>query len=167
MGIALPGRRWLNLAGFLACAGMMAYALYSQHVLLYEPCPLCILQRIAVIGMGIVFLAAVVHDPAARGLRRLYAVLLAVPGLFGIGVAGWHLRLQYLPPGDVPACGPNQSLDDMLDTLPFHEVLSRVFTGSGECALIDWQLFGLSMPGWVLLCVVGLLAGGAWNLLRR
>jgi len=167
MEFSWSGRRWLNLAGFLACAGLMGYALYSQHVLLYEPCPLCVLQRIAVIGLGVVFLVAFLHDPVARGARRAYAAVLAMPGLFGIGVAAWHVRMQYLPPGDVPACGPNQSLDDMLQTLPFREVLSRVFTGSGECALIDWQFLGLSMPAWVLVCVAGLLAGGAWNLLRR
>ena len=47
--MTLPGRRAVNFAGFLACAGMMGFALYAQHILLLEPCPLCVLQRVAVI----------------------------------------------------------------------------------------------------------------------
>jgi disulfide bond formation protein DsbB len=38
-----------------------------------------------------------------------------------------------------------------------------VFTGSGECANVDWSLLGLSMPAWVLVCVVGLAVAGFWN----
>jgi disulfide bond formation protein DsbB len=26
----------------------------------------------------------------------------------------------------------------------------KIFTGSGECASVDWTLAGLSMPAWVL-----------------
>ena len=47
--MTLPNRRLLNLAGFLACAGMMGFALYAQYVLLLDPCPLCVFQRIATI----------------------------------------------------------------------------------------------------------------------
>ena len=39
----------------------MGFALYSQHVLLLDPCPLCVLQRVAVIGLGVVFLIAALH----------------------------------------------------------------------------------------------------------
>ncbi len=53
--MTLPNRRLLNLAGFLACAGMMGFALYAQHVLLLDPCPLCIIQRIATISLGSYF----------------------------------------------------------------------------------------------------------------
>ncbi|MEM7279425.1 MAG: disulfide bond formation protein B, partial [Pseudomonadota bacterium] len=43
--------RTANLLGFLACAGLMAYALYAEYVLYLEPCPLCIFQRFGVIAM--------------------------------------------------------------------------------------------------------------------
>jgi len=32
----------VNLAGFGACAALLAYALYAQFQLGLEPCPLCI-----------------------------------------------------------------------------------------------------------------------------
>ncbi|NBR18233.1 MAG: disulfide bond formation protein B, partial [Gammaproteobacteria bacterium] len=37
-------RRVGNLAGALVCALMMAYALYAERVLGFEPCPLCMFQ---------------------------------------------------------------------------------------------------------------------------
>ncbi len=32
--------RWVFAAMFLACAGLMGYGLFLQHVLNLEPCPL-------------------------------------------------------------------------------------------------------------------------------
>lgn len=153
-----------NILGLLACAGLMGYALYSEHVLGYEPCPLCIFQRVAVIVLGMVFLAAAIHGPGPGG-RRAYALLLLLAAAGGAGVAGRHLWLQSLPPERVPACGPG--LDYMLESFPFTEMLRTVLSGSGECAEVNWRLLGLAMPGWVLISVVLLGAFGVWNNLRR
>lgn len=155
----LPGARLLNLAGFLACTGMMAYALYAEYVLLLEPCPLCVFQRMATIATGIVFLAAAIHGPAGWG-RRVYGVLIAIATGTGIGIAGRHVWLQNLPADEIPACGPG--FDYLIDSFPLSEALRLIFTGSGECATIDWSFLGLSMPAWVLICFVALLAWGGW-----
>lgn len=141
-------------AGFFVCVGLMAYALYAQYGLHLDPCPLCIFQRIAVIGTGVGFALAWALGP--NGRRRWVGFpLVVVPALAGIAVAGRHVWLQSLPNDKVPACGP--SLDFLMDSYPFAEVLQRVFTGSGQCATIDWSFMGLSMPAWVLLAFVGLL----------
>ena len=162
--MTLPNRRLINLGGFLACAGMMGFALYAQHVLLLDPCPLCVLQRVVVISLGIVFLAATLHNPSGWG-RSVYAALVAIPALAGIGVAGWHVRLQNLPASEVPACGPG--LDYMMENFPLAEAMQMVFKGSGECADVVWNFLGLSMPSWVLICLTGLGAVGVWNNLRQ
>ena len=160
----IPGPRVLNLAGFLCCAGMMGFALYAQHVMLLDPCPLCTLQRVAVIGLGAVFLLAALQNPAGWG-RRVYALFLLLFTGYGLGVAGWHWRLQNLPPSEVPSCGPG--LDYMLETFPLGETMRMVFQGSGECAEVVWNFLGLSMPAWVFLCVLGLGTAGIWNVLRK
>lgn len=162
--MTLPAQRLLNLAGFLACVAMMAYALYSQHVLLLDPCPLCIFQRAAVILLGIVFLTAALHDPAGSG-ARIYAVLIGLAAAAGVAVAGWHVRLQNLPPEALPSCGPG--LDYILGNFPLREALSLIFKGSGECGEIVWQLLGLSMPAWVVIGMLGLGFAGLCNNLRR
>ena len=103
--MTLPNRRLLNLAGFLACAGMMGFALYAQYVLLLEPCPLCVFQRIATIMLGAVFLIAALHNPGAIG-SRVYAGFVFLTAGFGVAVASWHVYLQNLPKDKVPSCGP-------------------------------------------------------------
>ena len=160
----LPSRRVVNLGGFLVCCGLMGFALFAQHVLLLDPCPLCVFQRVAVISIGIIFLVAALHNPAGAG-RIPYALLLGLAAVAGASVAGRHAWLQQLPPDKVPSCGPG--LDYMLETLPFTEVLGKVFRGSGECAEIVWQFLGLSMPGWVLVWMIALGSVGVWNNLRR
>lgn len=155
-------RRLANFAGFAIAAGLMGYALYAQHVLGYEPCPLCIFQRVGVIALGVVFLLAALHNPSAGG-RFVYIAGIVIAAGATVAVAGRHIYLQNLPPDKVPACGA--SLDFLLETTPFFDVLRQVFTGSGECATIDWSFLGLSMPVWVLLAAAGLgLAGIAANL---
>ena len=157
--------RTLNFAGFLACAGMMSYALFAQYGLQLEPCPLCILQRVAVIAMGIGLLLLSIHNPSPGWARRLYLGWFGVAAIGGLLVAGWHVRLQHLPPDKIPSCGPG--LGYMLDNFPLGDALKMVFTGSGECASIDWSLIGLSMPAWVFIAIATLLAGVTWNNLGR
>ena len=162
--MTIPGRRLLNLGGFLACAGMMAYALFAEHVLMLMPCPLCVFQRMAVIALGVVFLAAAIHNPAGKG-RVVYSVLILLAAGAGVGVAGRHVWLQNLPPDQVPSCGPG--FDYIVDAFPLADALKMIFTGSGECASIDWQFLGLSMPAWVLIAVAVTGVFGIWNNLRR
>ncbi|MBT8100277.1 MAG: disulfide bond formation protein B [Gammaproteobacteria bacterium] len=162
--MTLPSRRWINAGGFVACAGMMAYALYAQYQLYLDPCPLCLLQRVAVIGMGVVFLFAALHNPRGIG-RPVYSGLLGLFAIGGVVVAGRHVWLQNLPPDKVPSCGPG--LGYMLDNFPLGDAVRMVFTGSGECATVDWSFLGLSMPAWVLIAILALGTAGIWNNLRK
>jgi len=151
-------RRTGNLLGFAACAALIGYALFVQYVQGLEPCPLCILQRVAVMVVGALFLIAALHNPAERG-ARVYGVLIDLAALAGIVVAARHMWIMAQPPGSVAECGA--SLDYMMDVLPLHEVLMKVLSGSGECAKLDWQFAGLNMPTWVLIALVCL---GTWGL---
>ena len=154
----LTDRRIGNFAGFIACAALIAYALYSQYGLGFEPCPLCIFQRVAVMAAGVIFLAAAIHHPRVTG-ARIYGVLGFIAALSGILIAARHVWIQAQPPGTVAACGA--TLDYMLDILPVMDVITKVLTGSGECAQINWTLLGLSMPWWVLFACAGL---GLWTI---
>jgi disulfide bond formation protein DsbB len=162
--MTLPDRRTLNFAGFAICVGLMAYALYAQHQLMLEPCPLCVLQRLAVISLGIVFLLAAIHNPSGAG-RYGYVLLLLGATTLGAIVAGRHVWLQEMPEDQVPACGPG--LDYMWENFPLADVIDMVFKGSGECADVDWSFLGLSMPAWVLIAVLGLGIFGTWNNLGK
>ncbi|MBL8271799.1 disulfide bond formation protein B [Steroidobacter sp.] len=153
-------RRAGNALGFLACAALMGYALYAQHVLGLEPCPLCIFQRVAVISVGVLFLLAALHNPSSRGGAIGYGLLIDLAALIGIGISARHIWIQAQPPGSVAACGAD--LNYLLEIMPVTEVVNKVLFGSGECGKIDWTLLGLSMPWWVLIALVGL---GSWAVL--
>jgi protein dithiol:quinone oxidoreductase len=143
--------------GFLICGGLLAFALYLQHVEGQEPCPLCILQRIAFIDMMVVFAVAAIHAPARRG-AVLYSALLAIMAAMGGGIAGRQVWLQHLPPDKVPACGPG--FDYMIERFPLTEALPKIFAGSGECAEVGWRFVGLSIAEWSLawFVILGILA---------
>lgn len=141
-------QRPLFLGGFLVCVALMITALTLQYGLKLEPCPLCILQRLLVIALGAILLVAALHDPRLLG-RRVYGALIVVFGVLGMIVAGRHVWLQNLPADQVPECGPG--LEYLLDAFPLTEALSLVFRGSGECAAVQWEFLGLTIPGWTLV----------------
>lgn len=140
---ALLTPRHLGLAGVLLCFFAMASALYLQHFGGLDPCPLCTFQRVGYVSAGIVFLMGALHNPGMIG-RRIYAGIAGLCALYGASVAGRHIWLQNLPADKVPECGPG--LDYMLDVFPMKDVLSMVFSGSGECAEIDWTFIGITLP---------------------
>ena len=138
-------------AGFLVCAGLIGFALYLQHFQGQDPCPLCIVQRIAYIVLMAVFLAAAAHGPGRAG-AMVYGGLLVVVASLGGAVAARHVWLQHLPKDRIPECGPG--LEYMLRKYPAPQVLEKILRGSGECAESGWSLLGLSIAGWSLVWFV-------------
>jgi len=164
MQSTLNPRIWFLLIA-ASCAGLLGYALYVQHAQFLDPCPLCIFQRVAFMWIGVVALALAIHIPGRAG-RWVYLALLLAGGVAGAFIAGRHIWLQNLPPGEVPECG--MGLNYMLETMPFADVLGQVLRGSGECAAIDWTFAGLSMPWWTLiwyivLSVIALVVVVKWR----
>lgn len=156
--------RAMNLVGFIVSGLLLAYAYYTQFYQHLEPCPLCIFQRVGMMALGLVFLIAAMHASASR-VRRTYSVLIALVATAGAIVSARHVWLQSLPPDQVPACGPG--LNYMLEVFPLGEALRMAFTGSGECADVDWSFLGLSMPAWVMVMFVTLGVFGFWNNWRK
>ena len=151
--ILLPPRRVGYLLGFLVCAGLMGWALWLQYGQGLEPCPLCVFQRIAVSAIGIVFLVAFIHNPLRPGATG-YAALVLLVASAGSVFASRQVWLQALPKDQVPACGRGFSY--MMDTMPFMDVLSTVFAGSGECAEKGWEWLGIAIAGWTLVFFVAI-----------
>jgi protein dithiol:quinone oxidoreductase len=157
-------RRLLNCAGFVVCAGLLAYALYSQFHEGLEPCPLCIFQRIGVALLGLVFLVAALHDPRGRG-RYGYALAIALAALVTGAVAARHLYVQSLPLGSLPSCGAPLAV--LMKFMPVWQLIRKVLRGSGECGIVNWRFLGLAMPAWVLIFCAALGAAGVFANLRR
>ena len=151
--------RWLFLIGAVVVAGLFSAAMVLQYVLREEPCPLCMLQRVIFIVIGVLFFMAALHHPLRLG-ARIYSGLIALFALGGVATASRHIWLQNLPKDQVPACGPG--LDYMLQNFPMAEVWQELMHGSGECAAKGWTFLTLGIPEWSLLCYLAL---GAWAVL--
>ena len=148
-----------------ACAGLIAIAIfYFQNHLGLEPCYLCITQRVFVIAIGVIFLVAGLHNPLAKG-QKIYSSLVAATAAVGGYFSIKQLRLQSLPEDKVPACGP--PADYLFDAFSVSEAISMLLRGDGNCAEVQWQLLGLSMPGWVLVAFIGFAAVAIFQLLRK
>lgn len=141
-------RRLLALAS-VSCIGLLAFGLYLQHVLGLEPCPMCIVQRYALV------LVAVWSGLAAlsgrRGAWLLGGGLVLLTSAFGAFVAARQSWLQWNPP-EVMTCG--RDLYGMIEAFPLQRVIPMVFKGSGDCSAVDWTFLGGSIANWSFVAFV-------------
>lgn len=160
--------RWSNraafFAAFLICAGLMGYAFYSQYVLGFEPCMLCMVQRVFVSAVGLTALLAAIHAPKGWGWK-IYGALSGLWSLLGVYIAGRHVYLQSLPAEALDGCAP--SLAYALEYFAPLQVLKTVFIRDQDCGKIDWTFLGLSMPNWVLFFFVAFFLASIYYGFRR
>ncbi len=155
-------------AAFIAiaavCAALLAYGIYYlQEELGLEPCPMCILQRYALIAVGVTALVAGIHGPRAWGVR-IYGALIVLFSIAGGGVAIRHSYLQHFPP-KFESCGSD--LDFLLGNFPLTQALPKIFAGTGSCSKVDWKFLGLSIPEWTLVWFVIFAAVAIWAALAQ
>ncbi len=134
---------------------LIAIALFMQYQMDLIPCALCMTQRVFIIAIGIVALAAWLHQPKTAG-AKVYPITGIILAIIGGGFSSRHIWLQSLPEDLAPACGP--SLSYLLDTVPFLEALTVLLQGDGNCAESVWSFLGLTIPGWTLVAFIGMLA---------
>jgi protein dithiol:quinone oxidoreductase len=155
----LTARRALALVAAFAAAAM-GVALFFQYGLGLKPCPLCVLQRIALILAGLVALAGALLA-RRRGTQLVFLGGSALAALAGAGVAIWHSWILAFPPESV-SCG--RPFEWFNEDFPLVAWLPRLFRGDGDCLSTEWSLLGLGIPHLSLIgfgCVLALLALGA------
>ena len=135
----------------VACIAMLAFGLYLQHVVGLEPCPMCIVQRYALILVAVAAgITAFTHRKGSLVVGTGLMVLLSGLGAF---VAARQSYLQWYPP-EIASCG--RDLYGMIETFPLKRVIPMIFRGSGDCTKVDWTLFGLSIANWSFVCFVSI-----------
>ena len=146
----------------LACVALLAFGMYLQYGVGLEPCPMCIVQRYALIGV------ALCSGVACVGRSKLWqmgwsVLALALAG-FGAFTAARQSWLQWYPP-EVATCG--RDFYGMIESYPISRAIPMIFRGSGDCSAVDWTFLGGSIANWSFLCfsalavlLLGLLAAG-------
>ncbi len=132
------------------CVAALAFGLYLQHVVGLEPCPMCIVQRYAMLAVGLV--AGLTALSRNRGVLLSGSFLVLLAAGFGAFTAARQSWLQWYPP-EVASCG--RDFYGMIETFPLQRVIPMIFKGSGDCSKIDWTFLGGSLANWsfVVFCV--------------
>ena len=129
------------------CVAMLAFGLYLQHVVGLEPCPMCIVQRYALMLVAVV--AGLTAALSGRKARLTGSGVLALLSGFGAFVAARQSLLQWYPP-EVVSCG--RDFYGMIETFPLQRAIPMIFKGSGDCSKIDWTFLGGSIANWSFVC---------------
>jgi disulfide bond formation protein DsbB len=140
--------RFAYFAGFVLVCCMLSFASYLQNYKGINPCPLCLLQRLVLAALGIVFLLAAIFNGKKLG-NIFFSSLAYLIALAGALLAGRQVWLQHLPPSQGSDC--TASLEYLMQAFPLTQVLQRVLTGSRECSLVDWRFLSLSLAEWSLI----------------
>ena len=157
--VAAPRRVLAAVAA--ACVAMLAFGLYLQHGVGLEPCPMCIVQRYALILVALV--AGVTAALRTRGAHLAGAGLMVLIAGFGAFVAARQSWLQWYPP-EIASCG--RDFYGMIETFPLRRAIPMIFRGSGDCTAIDWTFLGGSIANWSFVWFV-IFALVGWRLVAR
>lgn len=130
-----------------ACIAMLAFGMYLQHVVGLEPCPMCIVQRYALIAVAVFTGLGALRS--GRGWWMAWGVLALLFSGFGAFVAARQSWLQWYPP-EIATCG--RDFYGMIENFPISRAVPMIFRGSGDCAAIDWTFLGGSIANWSFVC---------------
>ncbi len=161
--MTLPTTRKCYVIGFLACVFMLGFAVFLQIHQGLEPCPLCQLQRIMFVALGIIFLFAMLQNPGRRGIKG-YGYVIFIIALIGAAISLRHMWLQNTPHFVQENCGVG--LNYLLQALPLTEAIRVILQGTGECAQVHWRFLGLTIPAWSLVGYTFLGLLGIWQNFR-
>ena len=145
-----------------ACVAMLAFGLYLQLVVGLVPCPMCIVQRYALILVLIV--AALGAAFPARGAQLAGTGLMLLAAGFGAFVAARQSWLQWYPP-EVASCG--RDFYGMIENFPLQRAIPMIFKGSGDCTKIDWTFLGGSLANWSFVAFSAVIVVAATLLARQ
>ena len=141
-------RRVLALVS-LACIAMLAFGLYLQHALGLEPCPMCIVQRYALLLVALI--AGITPIFKSRGALVGGSLLMVIMAGLGGFTAARQSWLQWYPP-ESASCG--RDIYGMIETFPLQRAIPMIFRGSGDCSKVDWTFLGGSIANWSFICFV-------------
>jgi disulfide bond formation protein DsbB len=148
----LPARAWMALVA-VGCITMLVFGIvYLQNYLGLVPCPMCIVQRYALIG--VIVLSALGALGGGQLLIKIVSWLVFLMAGFGAFVAARQSWLQWYPP-EVVSCG--RDFYGMIENFPMQRFIPMIFRGSGDCTKVDWAFLGGSIANWSFVAFSGIM----------
>ncbi|QNA90860.1 disulfide bond formation protein B [Massilia sp. Dwa41.01b] len=154
----MPSSRTVLLIIAAISFALIGAALYLQHAHDMLPCPLCVLQRYAFLGIGIAALVGALSNKIRAG--AVVALLAAAGGFWAVGK---HLYVLANPGF---SCGIDP-METMLNKIPTATLLPWLFQADGLCENATDGVLGLSIPQWSALWFVLLTLALVWVLVKQ
>lgn len=155
---------------FVICVAALLSALYLQYVDHLEPCLLCMIQRLFFVGLAIVaLLACWYYRHRHRFVRIIYHALSLVFCALGMLAASRQVWLQHLPPNQKAGSFCVPGTEHLLHDGTWSSLFQAIISGTPECSVVAWRLFGFSMAEWslfIFVVLVFLLCCQWWRELR-
>jgi len=142
----LSKQRWPWLLLAASALSLELCALFFQHVMMLEPCVMCVYERVAMLG---ILLAGLIGASAPNTIFiRLSAFLLwGISAVWGTLLAIQHTNYQ-MNPSPFATC---DFFPNFPAWAPLHEWFPWLFNPTGDCSKIVWQFFDYSMPQWLIV----------------
>lgn len=153
--------RIMYFLGFVTTSLMLIFGFYLEYFAGLIPCPLCILQRLALFILCVIFLIGWLINPRKRFVWML-SLPLSLIALLGAALAGRQIWLQHYPPAENGGCSVD--LFYMLKVFPLNVVLKNVYQGGIDCAERGFEFLTLDIAEWTLICFLGFFI---WALLLQ
>ncbi len=137
----------------LVCFMILGLAYFIEYGLAKVPCPLCILQRYMLWAIALCFLLAAIFKVKVYG-RYIYCGLIIFFAGLGLGLSLRQVYLQHLPHDALPNC--TAGFERLMAFHPISEALKMILTSAGECANVEFEVFGLSLAMWSTMMFLSL-----------
>lgn len=156
--------RLFYFTGFILTALFLSGSFYLQYFQGVVPCPLCILQRICLGLLGVVFFFGALSS--LTKMNRLLTSLTAfIISLLGASLAARQIWLQHLPKSAFGDC--EASVHYLFQVLPWHEAVKHIFMGGSECSKVDWTFLNMSLPTWSFIVFLFFILFSIAGLFRK
>jgi disulfide bond formation protein DsbB len=142
--------RYISLSVGVVSVLCLTVAIFLQHIgmsgVFYPPCPLCILQRCAFLGIAIFSLVYYFSS------KKLFLILAFLSSITGVTIAIRHAWVIIHPE---TSCGIDP-LEVLINNFHLASLLPWFFKADGFCSASLPPVIGLSVPEWSLLFFITL-----------
>ena len=159
-----PSIRTIDIWAFLACCVLLTIAAYLQIHIGLKPCPLCVLQRLMLLLIGLLFMLGALLRLKQFSHQILHFTIFVLSTV-GAGFASRQVWLEFQPINTVAECGANLSY--LFKLLPMNEAFKAIFNGTGNCATVTWRFLNHSIPEWTLLAFALFALLALWQSSRK
>lgn len=132
-----------------------AFSLVLQYRWGFDPCVMCISQRMGILFAGLVALFCLLLPQQKKIIRFISAASVSVPAAYALWTAISQLHLQSLPPEMQPSCGAYWTF--RLRNWWGFEWFEPLIRGFGQCGVVE-RFLGVPFALWsALACLLILL----------